>query len=88
VLGPSQPIKLKGYVAVRSLVLNSRGGMAWIQCSLLPGQLSLCAVYRSDSDQPMRRLAGGRRINPRSLKLRGTRLSWIDNNRRRYSMLR
>ena len=84
----SSPTQLNGHVTVPSIVLNTRGSVAWIQCSSLTGRLDQCAVYRKPSGGEMKRLAGGTKIKRGSLRLAGTRLSWLDGARRRYSTLR
>jgi hypothetical protein len=82
---------------VGSLRVRSNGAVAWISC---PGRaqgvsVSSCPrrskkrVYAADaaSDEP-RLLAVGRKIDVRSLALRGSRLTWRDGSKLRVSTLR
>ena len=76
---------------VSAVVLNPRGGIAWIECERCADPHATFAVYALDSDlrirQP-RRLARGRRIGARSLRVRGSRLTWTDGGKRVSARLR
>ncbi len=73
---------------VGSIVVNAKGSFAWISCRsdeararpepecVRPG--SFDRVWRRDATHVKRLLDQGRRIDPKSLRLRGTRIRWLD----------
>ena len=90
-------VPLDGDVA-SDLVLNERGGLAWIACrwrtqiarrTCRPGDPTLALRARdSGSSSKTRVLARGRSVAPRSLTLRGSKLNWTENGRRHSARLR
>jgi hypothetical protein len=86
-----------GYPQVGSLRIRRSGAIAWISCpgenspdaSLCPRRGQEARVYKLDAGatEPTL-LATGRRIDTRSLGLRGSTLSWIEGIRRRTARLR
>jgi hypothetical protein len=90
-----------GYSEIRSLVLKRDGAVAWAGCSSRYGPAYGRVGYeckRGDASRRVfaldrrsrkpRQLDVGRRIDPKSLRLRGSRLSWLKAGRRRYGRLR
>ena len=82
---------------IGSIVVNDRGSYAWISCRsdqvfaspepdcVRPGNLN--RVWRRDPTHAIRLLDEGRRIDPRSLRLRGTRIRWLNGGERRKAKL-
>jgi hypothetical protein len=90
VRGIQRDLDLGGDAA--DVALTRAGGVAWIECKSKKDDCSdprpVYKVYRLDSNAPKPRLLGrGRRIAPRSLRLRGSRLTWLDAGRRHASHL-
>ena len=89
------------FAKVTDLVLRSTGGVAWISCAgdpdfnwgspgrvcRHPGRLNW--VYKIDAGARRRTLIGrSRQIDPRSLALRGGRVTWTQGDKRRSARLR
>jgi hypothetical protein len=90
-------------VKVGSLRLKSNGSIAWIQCPVLANssvdgnQRPNCvsagrsrnSVYKRDTltKQGFDRLDSGRQIDPSSLRLRGSTLSWVNHGKPRSATL-
>jgi hypothetical protein len=90
-------------VKVGSLRLKANGSIAWIQCPVPPNSSvdgserpncvsagrSKNSVYKRDTltEQGFDRLDSGRQIDPSSLQLHGSRLTWIDAGSPRSAML-
>jgi hypothetical protein len=83
---------------VGSIVVNSRGAFAWIACPSRatfasldgcdrPGVLARVWRVRSPGTRPMKLLDEGRRIDPSSLRLRGTRIRWMNSDERKKAKL-
>jgi hypothetical protein len=67
---------------IRSLVLSTRGGVAWIAC---PGQ---CEVRRRQAGESTEVIARSTSIDPESLQLQGDLLSWTEDGAVQNATLR
>jgi hypothetical protein len=88
-----------GTSEVPALVLNSNGALAWVSCTAFNpayGAIHVCTaksrkrkrVYALDRHSyRMRLLQVSRRIDPGSLALHGSRLSWLDGRKRHAARL-
>jgi len=86
----SGPIRPESFVSVASVVAKPGGAVAWIALaeSILTHSSSIEVLAAGSSGTGSRVLDRGRGINPGSLALRGSRLTWSDHGRTRSASLR
>jgi hypothetical protein len=77
----------ESFQSVTALVVKSDGAVAWIGGSRSIGGRQALEVHRIDS-RGQAVLDRGAGIAPRSLRLRSSRLSWLDSGRQRSAALR
>jgi len=81
------PVGPESYAAVRSIVARSSGGFAWIAvASSIIGHGTVVEVHRADKHGAVRLDSGGT-IDPSSLRLHGSTMSWKHGGARRSARL-
>jgi hypothetical protein len=83
----TKPVGPESYVTVRSLVVKADGAAAWIAlASSLLAHRQEIEVHTSDK-HGQRLLDSGGGIDPASLRLRGSKLTWTHGGARRSATL-
>lgn len=79
---------VESYQSVGSLVLKSDGAVAWIgDGSSIVRHAHKIEVYKADSHGSVRLIDAGAAVAPGSLRLRGSKLTWMHGSARRAATL-
>ena len=78
----------EGFQSVRSLALKSDGAVAWIGLvSSVVGRRRVIEVHKADANRAAVTLDSGPAVDPGSLRLHGSRLSWTHGTATRSATL-